>query len=180
MIVHAEKLNTFLGKYLQESVDQLDILQKEVLETQKTIAKNILMETDRLDFTNEMSIDNNQNGYLISYYESVYRICVELYTALKNQEAHFVAYVDLNIKQFLHIRSNFEPDSEQRNQLLKFKDDIFKREKSLDKTNPLYSNIINKNKEDHKTLDKLIVKNDLMYEKYSEFVYDLETLRSLH
>ena len=130
MSVHAEKLNTFLRKYLQESVEQLDFLQKEVIETQKSIAKNILMETERLDFTNEMSIDNNQNGYLINYHESVYQTCVELYTALKNQEAHFVAYADLNIKRFLRIRSNFEPDSEQRNQLLKFKEDIFKREKS--------------------------------------------------
>ena len=176
MSVHAEKLNTFLRKYLLESVEQLDFLQKEVIETQKSIAKNILMETERLDFTNEMSIDNNQNGYLINYHESVYQTCVELYTALKNQEAHFVAYADLNIKKFLQIRSNFEPDSEQRNQLLKFKEDIFKREKSLNKINPFYS----KNKEDLKTLDNLIAKNDLMYEKYSELLSDLETLRSLY
>ncbi|MBM26317.1 MAG: hypothetical protein CL760_11725 [Chloroflexi bacterium] len=176
MSVHAEKLNTFLRKYLQESVEQLDFLQKEVIETQKSIAKNILMETERLDFTNEMSIDNNQNGYLINYHESVYQTCVELYTALKNQEAHFVAHADLNIKRFLRIRSNFEPDSEQRNQLLKFKEDIFKREKSLNKINPFYS----KNKEDLKTLDNLIAKNDLMYEKYSELLSDLETLRSLY
>ena len=109
MSVHAEKLNTFLGKYLQESVNQLDILQKEVIETQKTIAKNILMGTERLDFTNEMSIDNNQNGYLISYYESVYRICVELYTALKNEEAHFIAYVDLNIILLIKTKKSTKP-----------------------------------------------------------------------